>query len=352
MKTLSTLIAGAALAYSLAQAADWLCYRGDPGGSGWQRHEKALNAATVKGMQLLWKRQLGNQAKGLNSLTAPVMLRSIFTHRGVKELVFIAGASDNLYAVDADRGRVFWTRHFESAAAPDEKWPCGAGLTAAPAIAPPPAGASSSDEDEPSKILPPLYVLPRDGRLRTLRPSDGQDMAAPLRLVPANANAAGLIADGESVSTTTSHGCGGAADGVWTIRAGNPDAKTRFDPASGGVSDGHMATWEDAAGARLTYSATQSAVAAFKGAGKTGKPVWTSPLMTAPLSLAVANGLVYVLAGSTLYALNAATGEQLYSSKDLVTSATLSGGLAIANGHVCFGAADTTLYCFGLPLEI
>src|SRR5579872_5951830 len=143
VKTLSMVFAGAALAYSLAHGADWLCYGGDPGGSGWQRHEKALNPTTVKGMQLLWKRQLGNQSKGLNSLTAPVMLGPIFTHRGVKELVFIAGASDNLYAVDADLGRIFWTRHFDSAAAPDQtaKWPCGAGLTATPALAPPPAGS-------------------------------------------------------------------------------------------------------------------------------------------------------------------------------------------------------------------
>ena len=34
------------------------------------------------------------------------------------------------------------------------------------------------------------------------------------------------------------------------------------------------------------------------------------------------------------------------------TTPTRSGGLAVANGHVCSGAWDNALYCFGLPLEI
>src|SRR5205823_1152595 len=96
--------------------AEWLSSRGDPERTGWQRHEKSLNPRSVKSMKLLWKRQLDNQARELNSLTTPILLGPIFTHRGIKELVFVAGASDVVYAVDADLGRVFWKRQLDSAA--------------------------------------------------------------------------------------------------------------------------------------------------------------------------------------------------------------------------------------------
>lgn len=92
---------------------DWLNDGGDPQRSGWQQFEKHINAGNVKDLKLLWKRQLDNKSVGLNSLTAPTIIGPIFTHRGIKELVFVAGASDNLYAVDADLGRVFWKRHIE-----------------------------------------------------------------------------------------------------------------------------------------------------------------------------------------------------------------------------------------------
>src|SRR5712691_2170148 len=91
------LIALLALTYALAHAAEWLSYGGDPQRSGWQRREKDLNTVSVRRLKLLWKRQLDNQSKDLNSLTAPTLLGPIFTHRGVKELVIIAGASDNVY---------------------------------------------------------------------------------------------------------------------------------------------------------------------------------------------------------------------------------------------------------------
>src|SRR6266581_3175810 len=128
MKTLSALLAMLALTYALAYAAEWLCYGGDPQRSGWQRREKNLNTLSVRRLKLLWKRQLDNQSKGLNSLTAPTLLGPIFTHRGVKELVIIAGSSDNVYAVDADLGTVFWKRHLDGTAPqdPHAEWPCGA----------------------------------------------------------------------------------------------------------------------------------------------------------------------------------------------------------------------------------
>ena len=52
---------------------------------------------------------------------------------------------------------------------------------------------------------------------------------------------------------------------------------------------------------------------------------------------------------ATIYALDALTGRELWSSRDEVTSFTHFGGLTVANGRVYLGTYDGTLYCFGLP---
>jgi outer membrane protein assembly factor BamB len=54
---------------------------------------------------------------------------------------------------------------------------------------------------------------------------------------------------------------------------------------------------------------------------------------------------------AVLYALDAATGAELYSSGDQLSSFVHFGGLAVAGGQIYFGDYDNTLYAFGLPIE-
>ncbi len=54
---------------------------------------------------------------------------------------------------------------------------------------------------------------------------------------------------------------------------------------------------------------------------------------------------------AVLYALDAQSGKELWSSGDAVGSFTHFAGLAAANGRVYFATFDNTLYCFGLPME-
>ena len=49
-----------------------------------------------------------------------------------------------------------------------------------------------------------------------------------------------------------------------------------------------------------------------------------------------------------LYALDARTGKELYSSGDQVTSFLHQAGLSVAGGKIIFGTFDGTIYCFGL----
>lgn len=65
-------------------------------------------------------------------------------------------------------------------------------------------------------------------------------------------------------------------------------------------------------------------------------------------SPAVANGVVYVASGPDLFALDTATGAQLWSAPvggiDSVDSPP-----SIFDGSVYFGSPDATLYAFRLP---
>jgi outer membrane protein assembly factor BamB len=105
-------------------------------------------------------------------------------------------------------------------------------------------------------------------------------------------------------------------------------------------------------------------------------PAWISRDLNVPEPPIYANGVVYVLAsgedvaqadangkglgtkerasGSTnavLYALDAETGKELFSSKDTMKSFTHFGGLTLANGRIYVTNFDGNVYAFGLHDE-
>jgi outer membrane protein assembly factor BamB len=49
-----------------------------------------------------------------------------------------------------------------------------------------------------------------------------------------------------------------------------------------------------------------------------------------------------------LFALDAITGKELYSSGEQITSFLHQAGLSVAGDRVIFGTFDGTIYCFGL----
>jgi outer membrane protein assembly factor BamB len=51
----------------------------------------------------------------------------------------------------------------------------------------------------------------------------------------------------------------------------------------------------------------------------------------------------------TLYALDAETGKELWSSGDTITSFNHFNGLSLANGKLYLGTYDGTFWAFGLP---
>jgi len=165
--------------------------------------------------------------------------------------------------------------------------------------------------------------------------------------------------------------------------------------ASAGIW-GSMATWEDGKGTRwaltpfwgpkhsafkvpVEYGEVQhGAIAAFKVEEKGGKtqltPAWISRDMNRAEPPVVANGIIFAygsgedtdqaypdvglddiaerrIPGSThavLYALDAETGKELWSSGDQIASWNHWSGLSVANGRVYIGTYDGVLYCFGI----
>jgi outer membrane protein assembly factor BamB len=122
-------------------------------------------------------------------------------------------------------------------------------------------------------------------------------------------------------------------------------------------------------------------IVAFKVVEREGKrilePAWISRDLHSPLPPVVTNGVVFALSAgeftrqaqttaddlptlderprgstrATLYALDARTGKELYSSKNLVTVPAALTGLTVATGRVYFGGADGTFYAFGMWME-
>ncbi len=165
--------------------------------------------------------------------------------------------------------------------------------------------------------------------------------------------------------------------------------------ASAGIW-GSLASWEDSKGTRwvltpiwgpkhskfkapIEYGEVKyGAIVAFKVEEKGGKyqltPAWISRDMNRAEPPVIANGVIFAygngedtdqaypdvgladtadrrIPGSThavLYALDAQTGKELWSSGDQITSWNHWSGLSLANGRVYIATFDSNLYCFGI----
>jgi competence ComEA-like helix-hairpin-helix protein len=144
-----------------------------------------------------------------------------------------------------------------------------------------------------------------------------------------------------------------------------PLTSVRLD---GGIIRGALASWEDDGGTRWVYapfwgpSESAGGIVAYTVEDRDGRPTltgrWTARDIGSPAAPAVANGLVFALSTGNaksrarLHILDAATGKQMFTSRDQVAgAANPETGLAVANGRVYFSTIDNTVYCFGIPTE-
>jgi outer membrane protein assembly factor BamB len=211
-----------------AYAADWPTFGGDAQRTGWARDEDSLGKDNVKSLTLLWKYATGNQPKELNGLTAPVVAERVFTPRGVRDIVVVAGASDNLYAIDGERGTLLWSKTFQTEGVSKQKphWLCPNALNATPMIQKGGVGRGDSA----------VYAIASDGKLHTLNLLNGEDVKPVMQFVPPFSKNWSLNLVNGVLYTAVSQGCNGAKSGVYAMDLKDEKRPVRFwmSAASGG----------------------------------------------------------------------------------------------------------------------
>src|SRR3984957_15406800 len=152
------------LYFSHLMAANWLSYGNDPQRTGWSPQETDLNRDNAKSITLLWKAHLDNQPRELNSLTAPVNVEWVTTDKGMAEIVIVGGASDNLFALEANTGKLIWKQSFEAEGKPrgGSFWLCPNALNATPLI-------------RKDGLAATVFVISSDGKLHALNVINGED---------------------------------------------------------------------------------------------------------------------------------------------------------------------------------
>ena len=203
-----------------ASGADWLTFGGDAQRTGWARTEDAISKENAKSMGVLWKVKLDNVSKELNSLTAAIVVENVFTTRGVKDIVIVAGSSDNVYAIDAEAGTVLWKKTFSVEGKPKSPpgWLCPNSLNATPVI-----GKSRGGLGDKT-----VFAIGSDGKLHGLNVVNGEDRLAPVQFVPPFSKNWSLnLVDGV-LYTTISQGCNGAKSGVYSMDLNKPDRPITF----------------------------------------------------------------------------------------------------------------------------
>ncbi len=228
MKKTSRIVLMTAVATTacvLGWSADWLQGGSDFERTHWQKDEKILSPTTAKNMKLLWKVPLDSKPRVMSNLFTTLVAGKVTTKSGPKEIVIEAGVSDDLFALDASTGAILWKKHYTTdyvGPNPGTDPLCPGGQTAIPAIG----------ESGPGKFT--IYSVSWDGKLHQINVADGEDVAPPMKFVPANGKTWALNLYKGVIYTHTSQGCGGNPNHAYafdlaTKKVGN------WGPAGGGM---------------------------------------------------------------------------------------------------------------------
>jgi mono/diheme cytochrome c family protein len=191
---------------------DWLTYGYDPQRTGWAREETTISKQTAPHLHLLWKLQTPTQPDPVNvysTLTEPIVVNNVATKDGPKKLVYVGGRDNQVYAIDAVAGSIYWKRDFPNnlpRPVPAAR-NCPENLNATPVV-------------DPEKGI--LYFLTNDGKLRGVSLADGSDKFPATAMVPPYSRNFSLnLADGW-ITTGTSRGCANAASQVAFLNVNDP----------------------------------------------------------------------------------------------------------------------------------
>jgi hypothetical protein len=276
--------------HAQGRGGEWTTSGFDAQRSGWLRADARLTKEAVQEGEFafLWKMNIENTNRQLNSLTPPVLLDRLIGYRGFKSLAFFGGSDDRVFAVDTDLARPVWTTVLNYSAAtgsrPPSSWECPGGLIAMPsrrtvlapaapaggggpggrggvrngsAVGEPGKGAAVLSQAPPARggggpvgggrgaapqnpagrgrgpapigfgRVDPLFAVGGDGYLHTLYVSNGGPMEPPIAFLPPDTKPSALIWVDGVVYTTTSGGCGAAPNALWAMDLNVPAAQRK-----------------------------------------------------------------------------------------------------------------------------
>ena len=198
----SLLGVGAGLAQTgAAPANDWPTWGYDQERSGWNRGETTLSPRNVGRLKMQWTAELGVPTDNnvLSTMTAPVIAGGVQTASGVKDILYVLGANDVLYAVDAANGQKLWEKSYPNPIKPTKAadWLCPNTTNATPTV---------------DKARGLVFFLPSDGKLRAVSLADGAEKMTPVEFVTPFARAWSLNLVDEIVYTTSGRACGEVQD--------------------------------------------------------------------------------------------------------------------------------------------
>lgn len=206
--------------------ADWFTASADPQRTAWQKDEKTISPANAGRTKLLWKLKLDNEPHQLHSLLGTLIAGNVATRDGVRQIVIEAGSSDNIYAIDAEKGTLLWHKHFDYTYGPAPTGGaalCPGGMTAVPVIGP----AATQGKFT-------LYAASWDGMLHQLNVADGEDVAPPARFMPPNGKPYAMNLYKGVIYTATAQGCGGNPNLMYAYDLSTNKVGT-FNPGAGGM---------------------------------------------------------------------------------------------------------------------
>ena len=216
LSSCSRLLIGLLVISTFSLRADWLTFGHDPQRSGWAPEETKLTVQNAKDLELKWSIQLDNMPLALNALTAPVVARDVVTPSGIKTIVYVAGSSNHLFAIDASNGSLVWQRTFQSyvTAKSESFYLCPNAVNATPVI------------DRRQNMI---FAIAYDGRLFGLDLGTGSIRFGPYQFVPPFAKPWSLNLNNGFIYTTTSQGCGGDRSGIYSMRVDDPTHRSGYE---------------------------------------------------------------------------------------------------------------------------
>jgi outer membrane protein assembly factor BamB len=306
---------------------DWMTAGSDVQRSSWVRSDAKISPESMRkpGFELVWKFQVKNAPRQMNSITPPALLDFYIGYRGFRTLGFVGGSSGTVTAIDTDIARLEWNNKYDvkgAAGTPE----CPGGMTSGvtrptnlgypammaagrgrgsaaksgvgepgegaitlkeissrPAPTPPPQAKQGRSRTAPPGnpfARTPLYVnaIAPDGKFHTMYVSNGEEPISPVQFLPANAHAQGLVVFDGSAYAATVNSCGGVDNGVWSMNLESKQVNHWKAPANIAGTAGPAATPDGtlyvAAGEEVV--ALDSATLKAKSSFKTGSPVTSS----------------------------------------------------------------------------